>query len=75
MCYLKKLNSQIDDYIEENKNGLFFSEQTTDSLSKALIEFNSISFDHRKIQESAQKFGLKYFNDSILDFVESSRNH
>ena len=59
------------DYIEENKNGLFFSEQTTDSLSKALIKFNSMIFDHIKIQESAQMFGSKNFKDSISNFIKS----
>jgi glycosyltransferase involved in cell wall biosynthesis len=59
------------DYIKENKNGLFFSEQTKNSLTKALIKFNSMIFDHKKIQESAQMFGSKNFKDSISNFIKS----
>ncbi len=59
------------DYIEENKNGIFFNEQTVKSLSETLNKFSNMQFDNDKVRTSAQNYGSKNFKDSISNFIKS----
>ena len=49
------------DYIKEGETGMFFKEQTVESLAKALQAFNPEDFDHKKIAKKAEKFAPKHF--------------
>ncbi len=52
--------------------GLFFKEQTADSLVEAVQQFEKIEnkFDSKKIREHALKFDRKVFEKKIREFIE-----
>ncbi len=52
------------------KTGLFFPDQTSESLSKALIEFERIEFNPADIREFAQHFNCERFKKEFKCFVE-----
>jgi glycosyltransferase involved in cell wall biosynthesis len=60
------------DYIIGGKTGLFFDEQTVDSLVAALQQFTSASFSSINIQTEAAKFSRKEFRAHILDFLSKT---
>lgn len=49
---------------------LFFEEQTSESLNKAIEEFEKMKFDAKKIREYSLKFDKKEFEKNILKFVK-----
>jgi glycosyltransferase involved in cell wall biosynthesis len=57
------------DYIEDGKNGLFFGKQDTESLKKAILKFNSTSFNNSRVQDSAAKFSIAQFRQKIQHFI------
>lgn len=59
------------DYVIEEKTGIFFTEQTRDSLIKALYEFESYTFNHSDIQKSAEKFSARTFTNTMVQFVNT----
>jgi glycosyltransferase involved in cell wall biosynthesis len=52
-------------------NGVFFSEQTTDSLMQAMLYFERCEdrFDHCALREHAQRFDTRIFADQIRRYV------
>jgi glycosyltransferase involved in cell wall biosynthesis len=56
--------------IAENKSGIFFEEQTVDSLKAAVQKLSKLKLKKEEIQKQAQKFDQKIFNQKILDFIE-----
>lgn len=52
------------------KTGLLFSEQTTDSLKKAVLEFSAIKWNPSEIIKHAQKFDRKIFESELKQFLE-----
>lgn len=59
------------DFIEPGRNGLFFKEQTADSLATVLKNFKPESFNSARIQKSAAKFSPKNFHDKMARFINS----
>jgi glycosyltransferase involved in cell wall biosynthesis len=59
------------DYIEDGKNGLFFAEQTIDSLVGALQKFNPEKFNHSQIAKTAEKFSAETFHRNIKKFIDN----
>jgi len=59
--------------VVENKTGLFFDEQTPDSLLDALTRFEKIEqeFDRDEIVRHAKKFDKQVFKDKILELIKS----
>lgn len=55
------------DYIEPGKNGLFFDEQTVDSLARTLQKFNPDEFSY----VPSIRFSEAEFRQKISDFVSS----
>lgn len=59
--------------IIENETGMFFDEETADSLSEKLVEFDKAiknrKFDHEKIKEHTQKFSKERFKTEFENFV------
>ena len=51
------------------KTGIFFSEQTIDSLNKAIVDFEKMSFDYTLIRTHAEKFSLSKFESQMVDFI------
>lgn len=58
------------DYVVPGKTGLFYDQQTVDSLKKAIQDFPNHSFDHKAIATYAQQFSPETFRKKIADFVD-----
>ncbi|MEH6345152.1 MAG: glycosyltransferase family 4 protein [Bermanella sp.] len=55
--------------VKENISGVFFNEQTTQSLSDAVDRFENMTFDANKIRGHAELFSTKRFRIQIESFV------
>ncbi len=60
------------DFIEEGKNGLFFDQQTPDSLIKALHTFYDYDFDPNIVAQTAQRFSPDHFRQQIQSLINQS---
>ncbi len=58
------------DYVIPGKTGIFFGEQTVDSLCQALQLFPKQHFDHAAIAQHAQDFSPEVFRHHIADFIK-----
>jgi glycosyltransferase involved in cell wall biosynthesis len=55
--------------INEGKTGLFFDNQTKESLVRALQMFEKMNFDEAICRKNAQKFSYAHFDSSFLKLV------
>ena len=53
------------DFIEEGRNGIYFLEQTPESLNDSVERFETITFDHELIRQSAERFSKFEFHKKI----------
>jgi glycosyltransferase involved in cell wall biosynthesis len=60
------------DYVEAGKTGLFFDQQTPQSLARALQEFDPKRFNSADIKRRAQNFSPKEFTEKIKAFIQSA---
>lgn len=58
----------------EHKTGLFFDEQTPESLIKTIKKFDSKKFDSTTIRNHALKFDKKVFKKKIIEFINNEYN-
>lgn len=58
--------------ILDGKTGIFFKDQTVESLEKAILEFikKENKFSRKAIREHAEKFSPSVFDKKIIKFVE-----
>lgn len=56
--------------VREGINGIFFDEQTADSIVGAVRSFRSDNFDGNKIKDSVKSFDKEIFKKKIKEFVE-----
>lgn len=59
----------------EDKTGIFFEEQTPDSLVNAVNRFSGKKFDAEIIRSHALKFDRQVFDKKFLDFIEKKWEH
>ncbi len=59
----------------EGITGIFFDEQTVDSLSEAIDRFDKMSFDKNSIRKHAEKFNRDNFKEKIRIFIEEKTKH
>lgn len=59
--------------VVEGKTGVFFGEQTPESLIEAVKKFKPENFDAKLIQSHALKFDKENFKKEILRFIEKIR--
>jgi len=59
------------DTVMEGKTGMFFHEQTVDSLMQALSAFGEIKWDSAQIKEHAEKFSEQRFHQELMNFIHS----
>jgi glycosyltransferase involved in cell wall biosynthesis len=59
-----------EETIEEGVSGIFFNEQTTDSLIEAIKIFQQTKFDPETIKKYSQKFSVDRFKKEIKNFIE-----
>jgi len=60
------------DTVIPGQTGLFFGEQTTESLEKGIIEFERMKWDSGLIRNHAEKFDRKLFIKKLRDFISIS---
>jgi glycosyltransferase involved in cell wall biosynthesis len=53
----------------EGKTGHFFSQQTSEALAKAVIEFEQMRFDQDACRQNALRFDKKIFREKIKTFI------
>lgn len=58
----------------KNITGIFFQEQNSLSLQKAIDQFESMTFDAKNIREHAEKFDKKIFQEKLLCFIKKKMN-
>lgn len=54
----------------DGETGIFFKEQSVDSLKEAITKFEQMKFDQREISKNMRRFSKKYFQDSFLNAVK-----
>jgi glycosyltransferase involved in cell wall biosynthesis len=57
--------------VVENKTGLFFEEQTPESLSNAVMQFETLVFDSNALITWAGRFSKQRYQEEISSFVQS----
>lgn len=60
------------DYVIPNKTGVFFEQQTAESLAEALTKAGSKSWNYKTLRQKANKFSEDNFKKSIQKAVESA---
>ena len=60
--------------IIDGKTGVYFKEQTVESLKEAILKFEQMTFDPVYINEHAKKFASNVFDKKIKAFVEECYN-
>lgn len=58
--------------IIEWETGIFFDDQTVESLEKAIEKFEQINFSPEKIKKYSQKFSKKNFKINFYEFIEKN---
>lgn len=58
------------DIVEDGVNGLFFDEQTVDSLMTGIRKFNVAKFDRARVARSAERFSEANFDQHFRQVVE-----
>ena len=62
------------DYIKDGENGVFFNEQSSSAILKAVEKFEKISFDAKKVSESAKKFSKENFKKNFEEEIKRNFN-
>lgn len=63
----------IVEHVIDGREGIFFDEQTADSLIGALQKFKPENFDSPRIREKALPFNREIFKGKIKNFVENAK--
>ena len=58
------------DTVIEGETGLFFHEQTVESLCQVLRQFDKMSFGSGRCQENARRFDTEVFKQELTAFVQ-----
>ena len=62
------------DYIADGENGVFFAEQTTESLEQAVKKFAEIKFNPKQVSQSVARFNEQNFKQQFRQFIEEKIN-
>lgn len=57
------------DYVIPGKTGMFYAEQTVESMTDALQKFDPEAFDHQEIMAFAQNFSPAMFRQKMQQFI------
>ena len=60
------------DIVESGVNGMFFDEQTVESLKEGLEKFNVAKYNRAKVAKTAERFNRDAFNRSFIELVEKN---
>ena len=67
ICYGK---GGVLDTVIDGKTGVYFEEQTVESLKKAILKFENMKFDKNEIRKRALEFDEPVFQQKIKEYVE-----
>ena len=56
--------------VSEGKSGVFFSEQSVDSLVASMLDFEKMKFRPHQIRKWVDQFDVKYFISELRNFIE-----
>lgn len=56
--------------VVENKTGLFFDQQSVESMKETVTEFETRTWDAHTCRKHSEKFSATHFRDSFQNFVE-----
>jgi len=62
------------EYVQPNRTGIFFDQQTSESLAEAVSNFKSGNFDPLIIRAEAMKFDQENFKNKIKEIIDDYRN-
>lgn len=62
------------DYVTPGKTGVFFAEQTVDSLVDALQKFEKSKFNHQAVASSAKQFSAQNFRSNISKYIKEHKS-
>ena len=57
------------DYVKDGENGLLFEPQSAKALAEAILKFEKMSFDRKKVAETVSDFGIGRFDKELVGFV------
>ena len=60
------------DVVQDGKTGIFFDQQTAESLMQALERFRSLTWDRDAIRDHARAFSQTHFREKLKSTVEDS---
>jgi glycosyltransferase involved in cell wall biosynthesis len=60
----------IKDSVVPGEHGVFFGEQTADSLEEALKNFDPASFDTKKLRARSELFSEAEFQKKVISLLE-----
>ena len=60
--------------VKEGETGVFFKEQTSESLIEAIHIFDSMSFDAKEIRRNAERFSIERFQKEFSEIVDKQKN-
>lgn len=61
----------VTETVIEGQTGVFFTEQTADSIVAAVKKLEAIKFNSQDIREHAEKFSVERFEQEIKDFISN----
>jgi glycosyltransferase involved in cell wall biosynthesis len=64
----------VTETVIDEKTGVFFTEQTADSIVSAVKKLEAIKFNSQDIREHAEKFSVERFEQEIQDFISDLKN-
>ena len=60
----------IPEHTEEEKTGIFFNEQTSEDIIRAVKKFRDENYDSKYIRSKALKFDREVFKSKIKEYIE-----
>jgi glycosyltransferase involved in cell wall biosynthesis len=60
----------VRDAVVQGETGLLYDEPTVDGLCEAILRFESLSLDERRIRDNARRFGPQRFMDEFSALLE-----
>lgn len=60
----------IPEHMEDGKMGVFFNQQSSDSIKEAVRKFETLSFDSIYIRSKVEKFDREIFKEKVKVFIE-----
>ncbi|NOR54956.1 MAG: glycosyltransferase [Sulfurovum sp.] len=63
------------DTVKDEETGILFGEQSIESINDAVIKFETLSFDAKKVSEHAKNFSSERFQEEFKTFVDEKVNN